>query len=372
MKKIATSKLVIVGALTGLILINNGCTKKNAGSGEIIIKMKAEPGTPLAQVGDITLSLEETRKNFLDTQGAFRNAPHLNTEKKRNEYVETQVTQLAMFLEANKNGLLNDPKLKRDIQKLVVQYAMRKKLTEAQDSYVANEEEIKEYYEKNPIHFNRDEAMKVAYIAVPFGTDQKGAEKVANILLKEASTKVKDANIKEFARLALNFAQSNAAGSAGKLETNESEYLEKEAFETKFGKDTFAIIKGLESVGKLGPMLKTENSYYIVMKTGQRKELHESLEDSKAKIAKRIAFEKRGEVYEKYVSGLRQEYKIKIFPERVAELSNDPTPNANAEAHAQAEANAGLPNAAAARPPQANPNANPNANTATQPTVKVN
>ena len=306
--------------------------------------MKAEPGEPLAQVGNITLSLEEMRKNFLDTQGSFRNAPHLNTEKKRNEYVETQVTQLAIFLEANKNGMLNDPKLKRDIQKLVVQHAMRQKLAEAQDSYVASEEEMKEYYEKNPIHFNRDEAMKVAFIAVPFGTDPKGAEKVANILFKEATTSIKDANIKEFARLALNFAQNNGASSTGKIETNESEYLEKEAFETKFGKDTFAQIKGLEGVGKLGPMLKTENSYYIVMKTGQRKELHESFEDSKPKIAKRIAFEKRGEVHEKYLSDLRQKYNIKIFQERVAELSQDPTPNANAAnpndaAHAQRPVN---------------------------------
>jgi len=347
MKKIATSKLVIIGALGGLIFMNGGCTKKNANSGEIVITMKAEPGQPIAQVGDITLSLEEMRKNFLDTQGAFRNAPHLNTEKKRNEYVETQVTQLAMFLEAIKNGVLNDPKIKRDIQKLVVQYAMRNKLAEAQDSYVATEEEIKEYYEKNPIHFNRDEAMKVAYIAVPLGNDPKGAEKVAGILLKEANTKVKDANIKEFARLAINFAQSNAATSSGKLETNESEYLEKEAFETKFGKDSFALIKNLENVGQLGPMLKTQESYYIVMKTGQRKELHESLEESKPKIAKRIAFEKRGEVYEKYLSELRQKYDIKIFQERVAELSNDPTPNANAQAQAGG--------AAAAHPASGNP-----------------
>jgi hypothetical protein len=350
MKKIATSRLMFLGVIIGLILVNNGCTRKKPGTQEITMKMKFEPGEPLAHVGGITLSLEELRKNFLDTQGAFRNAPHLNTEKKRNEYVETQVTQLAIFLEAVKNGVLNDPKIRRDIQKIVVQHAMREKLSQAQDAYVANDEEIKEYYEKNPIHFNRDEALKVAYIAVPFGTDPKGAEKVAHLLLKDANTKIKDANIKEFARLALNFAQTNAAASSGKIETNESEYLEKEAFEAKFGKDNFTKIKALESVGKLGPMLVTENSYYIVMKTGQRKELHESLEDSKARIAKRIAFEKRGEVYEKYLSELRKTYDIKIIKERVAELSNDPTPHANANMNAQAQ---NTPNSAPPAAPHA-------------------
>src|SRR5437879_3674712 len=248
MKKITASKLIILGALTGLVLISYGCNKKNVGQGEIIITMKAEPGEPLAQVGDITLSLEDMRKNFLDTQGSFRNAPHLNTEKKRNEYVETQVIQLAMFQEAIKDGIFNDPKIKRDIQKLVVQHAMRKKLADVQDSYVATDEEMKEYYEKNPIHFNRNDAMKIAYIAVPFGTDPKGAQKVAGLLHKEAATTIKDANIKEFARLAINFAQSNAAGSSGKLETNESEYLEKDAFEAKLGKDSYDQIKALEKV----------------------------------------------------------------------------------------------------------------------------
>ena len=315
-----------------------GCTNKNK-TNEINLSMKYAPGTPLLHVGQITLSLEELRQDFLERQGSFRGAPDLNTVKKRQEYLDNYAIQLALFEEATKSpdNLLNDPGVRRNVQKLVVQELMRRKLSEAQNSYVASDEEIKDYYEKNPIHFNRDDALKVAFIAVPWGDNNQSAQKVAQILHSDAN-KIKDANIKEFARLAINYAQSSKSLSSGKLETNESEYLEKDAFEAKFGKDSFTKIKDLEKMGAVGPMLASNDSYYIVMKTGFRKKLNESLEEAKPKIQKRIAFEKRGEVYDKYLAEIRQKYNIKIEENLVAELSNDPNPPKNEEAHAHAPA----------------------------------
>jgi hypothetical protein len=320
----------ILLSIAAMLLFNN-CEKNN--KDEIVIKLKAsKQGEPLAQVGKITLSLDEMREDFLERQGTFRGAPHLNTEKKRSEYVENQTLQWALFQEAVALGYFEkDLEVKRNIIKMTVQKLMRDKLNAAQESYVPNETEMKEYYDKNPLHFNREEALKVAYIAIPFGADQKAALSVAQTLYKEAQNKIKDNNVKEFARLAINFAQKGAS-SSGKLETNESDYLEQVAFDTKFGKDTFNKIHALENIGQIGPLLSTDTSFYIVMKTGQRKKLNETFEDAKDKITQRIAFEKRGEVYEKYLAEVREKYKIKIYEERIAELSNDPKAKANAQA----------------------------------------
>jgi hypothetical protein len=343
MKQSTTSKLVLVGIIAGsFVAVINGCNKSKNG-GELVIKMKSSPsGQSLAQIGEISLSVDELRQDFLDRQGTFRGAPHLNTEKKRTEYIENQVMQWALFQEAIELDYFNkDLEVKRNIIKMTVQKLMRDKLSEAQDSYVPNDEELKAYYEKNPIHFNREDALKVAFIAVPFGADQKSAESVAQLLFKDATEKIKDANIKEFARLAINFAQSNKAGSSGKLETNESDYLEREAFDAKFGKDAFTKISDLKGDGQLGPLLSSNNSYYIVMKTGSRKKLNESFEEAKPKIAKRIAFEKRGEVYEKYLADIRKKYKVQIHQDLLAELSNDLNPPADNNANGGANAPSG-------------------------------
>lgn len=58
------------------------CTQSGKSGADINLVMKNQKGTPLAQVGDTVLNLEELSKDFLDRQGTFRGAPHLNTEKK--------------------------------------------------------------------------------------------------------------------------------------------------------------------------------------------------------------------------------------------------------------------------------------------------
>lgn len=326
MKKLL-KPLVILGLSAGLIMgLVVGCTKKSQGQNETVIKIKQGQGEPLAQIGKVTLTLDEMRQDFLDRQGTFRGAAHLNTEKKRSEYIENQVMQEAMFQEAIALGYFDDPEVKRNVKKFVVQKYNRDKLAKAQEAYVPSEEEMRQYYEKNPLHFNREEALKVAYLAIPFGSDQKSARAAAQTLQKTAVDTVKEANMKEFARLAINFAQGKTASGSGKIETNESEYLEKDAFEAKFGKDSYKTVMALENIGTIGPVLSSDTSYFVVMKRGERKKHNESFEDAKPKIAKRIAFEKRAEVHEKLMAELRQKYQVKIFQERLAELSNDPNP----------------------------------------------
>lgn len=242
------------------------------------------------------------------------------------------MTQRALFLEGINQGLLDDPIVRRDIEKTVVQKLIRDKLAKVQEEYKATEEEIKKHYEENPNLYNRQEATKVAYFAIPFGEDKNGAQKMANALLKDAKENVKNANIKEFARLAMKQAQEMKGKMKINLETNESSFLEKSDFDAKFGKGSFDIVNKLEKVGDMGPLLSTENSYFVVMKTGFRKALSETLEEARPKIEKRIAFDQRGKTYEKFVAEIRQKYKTTIFQEKIAELGKGVAPLGTAQA----------------------------------------
>lgn len=314
------------------VVIAMSCTQSGKSGADIKLTIKNQKGEPLAHVGDTVLTLEELSNDFLDRQGTFRGAPHLNTEKKRIDYVENAVTQRALFLEGISLNLLDDPSVKRDLEKIVVQKLIRDKLAKVQEEYKPTEEEIKKHYDENPNLYNRQEAAKVAYFAIPFGDDKNNAQKLAQALLKDAKENVKNANIKEFARLAMKHAQQNNGKMKISLETNESSFLEKSDFEAKFGKESFDIINKLEKVGEMGPLLTTENSYFVVMKTGYRKALNESIEEAKPKIEKRIAFDQRGKVYENYVNDLRKKYNVKINQEKIAELGKGVAPLGTAQA----------------------------------------
>lgn len=321
-----------------MAMFATSCTKGSDKAGaDFNFTIKASQGQALAQVGKTILTLEELSDDFLARQGTFRGAPHLNTERKRTEFVENSVIQRAMFLEGIELGLMNDPQVKRDFEKIIVQKLMRDKLTKAQEEYVPTEEEMKEHYEKNPNFYNREEAVKVAYFAIPFGQNKEDAKKLASDLQKDAKTTVKNANTKEFARLAIKHAQLAMSKLKVSLETNESSFLEKSDFDTKFGKESFDMVNKMESMGDVGPVLTTDTGFYVVMKTGYRKALKETFEEAKPKIQKRIAYEQRGKVYEKYVAELRQKYQVKIYQERVAELGKNATPSPNAAANAGAK-----------------------------------
>lgn len=301
-------------------LVISGCTK-NSGQNDTTIVFKHQKGQPLAQVGKVTLTVEEMKTDFLDRQGQFKGAPNLNTDKARNDYIENQVVQEAMFQEAVLAGYFDHPDVRRDVKKIVVQRLMRDKLENAQNTYEPSEQEIKDHYEKNPNFYNREEAVKVAYIKVPFGDNKAKSKEVAHQLHKEALAKVKNANTKAFGRLAIDFAPKISGVNNLSIETNETDYLDKNGFDGKFGANSFESIKGMEATGQIAPIVTTDNAYVVMMKTGYRKSLNETLEEAKPKIVKRLAYENRGEVYKKYLDELRKKYDIKVFKENLAELS---------------------------------------------------
>jgi len=228
-----------------------------------------------------------------------------------------------MFLDAIEQNYFDLPEVQRDVEKIVVQRLMRSKLEKAQEAFVPTEEQIKDHYEKNPNLYNREEAIKVAYISIPFGKDKDKAKEVASLIHKEATDIVKNSNNKAFSRLAIKHADKITALGSGSTETNETDYLDKAGFESKFGPGVFASIGGTQAIGQVGPLTMTDKGYLIMLKTGYRKALHETLEEARPKITKRLAYDSRGDFYKKYKEELMKKYDVKIVKELVAELSRD-------------------------------------------------
>ncbi len=184
---------------------------------------------------------------------------------------------------------------------------------------------MKNHYDKNQNFYNRSDAVKVAFVSIPFGADKNKTKEVADIMHKDALASVKNANTKEFSRIAMRHTDKLAKLSKISVETNETDYLEKAAFEAKFGTGIFDSMKD-NNPGEIKPLITTADAFVIMMKTGFRKEINEKFEDAKPKIVKRLAYEGRNDFYKKFTDDLRAEFKITVNKPLLAELSKDDKP----------------------------------------------
>src|SRR5580658_2050547 len=286
------------------VFVLGSCTSSKKDN-SFSITFKSLEGEPLAQVGNLTFSVEELKEDFQERQGTFRGAANLNTDKARSDYLDTQVTQEAMFQKAVSMGLQNKLSVKRNIKKIIVEAFMREELDKAQTNFVASEEMIKEHYEKNPNLYNREEAIKVGYIAIPFEADQAKAKQAATMIHKKALATIKTGNAHAFAKVPMEMKDELGKMGISTVETNETDYLAQSEFDKKFGVGSFQSIKNSGEVGQVGNMAMVDNNYIITMKTGYRKALNESLEDAKEKITKRLSYEHRGDYYKKLTENLK-------------------------------------------------------------------
>ena len=362
-------KIVLVGL--SLVLINIGCTKGSKGGSEIVIKFTYPKGDTLAEVGGTSLSLESLKEDFLSRQGTFKGAAHLNTEEKKKEFVTNEVLKEAMFQEAVKQGFFDDPAVQRDVKKIVVQKLIQKTLETSQNEYKPTDEEMKAYYDNNQNLFSRKEAFKLSYIYVPYGTDKTKAKKIADELYKDATTKQLNGNTNEFIKLALKYMGDNKPG-AVKVESGHTDFQEQASLDSKFGEGTFEKVKQKNELGKVTDIFAGTSGYVFMMNNGYRKDINESFEESKEKIAKKLAFDNRGKIYEKYTDDLKSKYNVKIYDEKITKLSegvemkaqaNNQPPVPAMNAPAAGAVNPAMPNMPSmpAMNAQANPSVAPSA-----------
>ena len=317
--KSSYKKFALIGL--SLTLINIGCTKNAAKSdSEVVIKFTYPKGDTLAQVGGTSLSLEFLKEDFLSRQGTFKGAAHLNTEEKKKEFVTNEVLKEAMFQEAVKLGYFEDPAVQRDVKKIVVQKLIQKTLETSQNEYKPTEEEMKTYYDNNQNLFSRKEAFKLSYINVPYGDDKAKAKKIADGLHKDATTKQLNGNTNEFIKLALKYMTDTKAG-AVKVESGHADFQEQAMLDGKFGPGVFEKVKQTNELGKVTEVIAGSSGYLIMMNNGYRKDVNESFDESKEKISKKLAFDNRGKIYEKYTDELRNKYNVKVYEDKITKLS---------------------------------------------------
>lgn len=303
-----------------------GCNKSNDGN-QLVLKIERLKGTPLVDVGNVTLSLEEIKEDFLSRQGSFRGADMLNTPEKKNEFAEQAAIKEAILQEALASDYVNKTvELRRDIKELIVQRYVRDRLQDEQAKFEATPEEIKKYYDDNKDLFSKKEAVKVTYMKVPYGTDKIKAKKLADDLKKEAVKTVTNANTTAFLKVAMKHMDPAHALKGGtRVEAAHTGFEEKNTLDEKFGNGAFDTALALSEIGHISNTFEGKDGWVVMMKTGYRKAVDETFEDAQEKIKKKLAFDNRGNLYKSFTDQIKKKYPVTIHENALALLSDGNT-----------------------------------------------
>ncbi|HBN09934.1 MAG TPA: hypothetical protein DD435_15255 [Cyanobacteria bacterium UBA8530] len=156
-----------------------------------------------------------------------------------------------------------------------------------------SEKEVRDYYDKNPKLFQRDDEISASHILVK-------EEKLA----KEILAKLKKGD--SFAKLA----EQYSIDPGSKKKGGDLGPFGRGMMVPEFEKVAFSLKEG-----QLSDLVKTNFGYHIIM-GGKRFPAHvQSFEEAKARLAENLIKQRQGEEFQKWLTDLKKTAKVDIRPE---------------------------------------------------------
>jgi parvulin-like peptidyl-prolyl isomerase len=181
-----------------------------------------------------------------------------------------------------------EEKLRAKVEKeVLVQNVIAKKVTEASQ---ISENELKQYYEKNPSKFKKPESIKIKIISVK--DEKKGQDVLAKIKAGE-----------DFGALAYNMSEDSY-----RVKSGDVGYIHKGRMLSEIDNVAFKM-----KVGEVSDLIKAGDSWFIVKVEDKKPEQQLSFEEIKDKLKKEKETEKARSLKEAWITDLRSKAKIEVL-----------------------------------------------------------
>lgn len=244
--------------------------------------------TTLAQVNGTVITLEDFNKKFQANAQLFQ----FKAPTKRTVLDEVIKRELAVQ-EAKKSGLQNDPDVIDRMNTVLYQALVEKKLGTQFNKIFINDDDAKKYYEKYP-----EVRTSHIFVGVPPGAT-KAQEKEAFDRIK----KIEDQYLKKekmgFAEAAQRFSEGPAAPMGGDIDYQTKDRLDPEYYDTALK---------LRTPGRVSGIVRSQFGYHIIKLTSIRP----WRETDKAQIKRLVFEERRQQIFEQYMDGLRRGAKVSV------------------------------------------------------------
>jgi peptidyl-prolyl cis-trans isomerase C/peptidyl-prolyl cis-trans isomerase D len=248
----------------------------------------ASAATELAKINGTSITLEDFEKRYRDNLKYFA----FKTPDKKSVLEDLIKRELAIQ-EAKKLGIDKEPDVIDRVNTVLYQALIDKKLSKDFEKIRITDDEASAYYKRNP-------ELRTSHIFVAVAPDA-APELVKKA--KEKITKIQDEQLKggkmSFAEAAQKFSEGIAAPMGGDIDYQTKNKLDPNYYQTAVN---------LKTVGRTSDVIRTQFGLHIIKLTAIR-----PWEETDQGQIKRLLFdEKRNELFESYVSGLRKTAKVSV------------------------------------------------------------
>jgi parvulin-like peptidyl-prolyl isomerase len=250
-----------------------------------------QAATELAKVNGSVITLEEFTRKYKDNLKFFQ----FKVPSKKGVLDDLIKRELGIQ-EAHRLGLDKDPDVVDRMNTVLYHALLDKKLTKDFEAIHITDSEAKDYYAKNP-------EIRTSHIFVQVRPDAKTEDEKAAF---EKIRKIYDENVKpgnmSFAEVAQRFSEGVAAPMGGDLDYQTKDKLDPAYYE--------AAVK-LKSPGKISGIIRSAFGYHIIKLTAMRA----WDEVDKAQVKRLLFDERRAQIFDKFMAGLRQQAKVSVHSE---------------------------------------------------------
>lgn len=261
-------------------------------------KVTQEKGQVVVSLGEHKITVEDLRVALKNLSPQEREGIRVN-KALMDKFVEDMAYMEAMYLEAKRENLENDPDFKARLEQqrklLLAQELIRKKLL---PKLKVEDKEVKEYYDKNREHYKMAKRYKVSHLMVKDERD---------LQLAQERLKKGEPFEKVVRELSIDKESAQSGGSLG--------YLEEGRMPPEFEK----VLKKMK-VGQISEPVKTQFGWHLLKLEEIKEAGYVDYETMKESIRNVLLEEKRQKLIEEYTQELKKKYKIEINKTLVDEL----------------------------------------------------
>lgn len=272
-----------------LVISCNRYDNEQSSSSDVIVKI----GTDNITADDLT--------NELNKLSFRQKSIHTSSPERLNEFLQTKINEKVLYNEALKRGYDNSEEIKEDLDTYKTKLLTKMLGKEIMEEIEVSEDDIKEYYQKNQGKYER---IDISKIVIRFETNNE--ESKAEALKKAEGIRKRVIEGESFEELAAKLSDDPVSnkreGKVGFINRGRfSENIDQEIFTLKKGE----ITKPFEVQGG-----------YLIIKANK-----ESDYPPYAQTERLIRSELINERLLNYINKLRAEWEVKIYKDRLKEIS---------------------------------------------------
>lgn len=254
----------------------------------------------IAKVGSATITEDDVKQELKDLppqiQAMFEGQAGLE------RFVEELVKKEVLYQEAKKKGFENGPEYKKkveDFKKLTLISILLK--NEIEEKAKVTDKDIKDYYEAHNKEFISNSQVRASHILVK---TEDEAKKILEQVKKGG----------DFAAIAREKSiDSGSAKNGGDLD-----FFSRGQMVPEFEKVAFNLKKG-----EIGGPIRTQFGYHIIKVTDRKEGKPVEFEKIKDLLTQKMTAEKQKSIFDSYINGLKNSYKIEINKEAVSKIVSE-------------------------------------------------